>query len=209
MAFEIENLAAAFFVISLWSILFKETLLFRFAQRTYVGVSIGVTIATTLTTITNTAWTPLTKGDYSPTLAIILGIMMLARLVRRYDWLSRYPVAFITGTGLALMTRTAMQAQIIGQILPVITVKWITGDIYTTLGNIYSVVGLIGGITFFIFATERLPARAKRSLEYLRQIGRYALVMMLGTYFANIVIGRSSNMLERLLFLLQTFGIVR
>ena len=208
MAFEINNLVAAFFVIALWSILYKDTKLYRFAERTFVGITIGITIVSAYTTIKNNAFIPLTQGVYIVLIPIILGVLMLTRFSKKNAWLSRYPLVIVIGLGIALWTRTAIEGNIISNIKPILTTPIITPLFDKTLGNIYSWIGLVGGLFYFLFATTGLPSSTKKGAEYLNTIGRYIIMIMLGTSFANTLLGRSSMMLERVLFLLRTFGIV-
>lgn len=208
MAWETAALVAAFFVIALWSILFKDTIVYRFAERTFVGVTLGVTITMAILAIRNGALTPITNGNYIPIIAVIFGLAMLTRLSKKYGWISRYPVALMTGTGLALMTRTSIQAQILSQVAPLVTTPFIGATWDVSFGNIFAWVGFIGGMSYFLFATPGLPVTIQKNIGYLNRFGRYVIMMMLGTYFANILLGRSSMMLERVYFILQTLGLV-
>lgn len=210
MAFEIANLVAVFFIMGLWSILFKDTIYFRFTERTFVGVSVGIIITQAIKTIITTSLIPITAGDYSTIGSIVLGMLLLTKIAgKKYDWLSRYPTAILIGAGLAVSVRVTVESEILKHIIPVITNPLITDKLHITLGNIYLLVGLITGISFFVFTTEGLPTRGKQIIGYSRTIGRGVLMLYLGSLFANTLLGRSSMFLDRIHFILRTLGIIR
>ena len=200
-------LIQAFWVIGILSSLFKYIVLYKFCEHTFIAVSVGIVVTMAVQTIRNNALAPLIAGDVFLLIPILLGLIVITRISRKYGYLSRISMATMIGATMGSTIRVTVQNNIIGQILPIIKDPIITSDILTTLNNSFVWVGMICGFTYFLFTTKNLPRAAKRPYEIMSQIGRYVIIAMIGASFANTALGRQSVFLERIHFLLQVFGL--
>jgi hypothetical protein len=208
MALDLVTLVSAFFVICILSIAFRDNILYKFAERTFVGLMLGITITTSITVVINNGINPILKGQYFPIVAIILGLLLLTRLTPKQAWLGRYPIALITGLGLALWARSAVEANILQSIRPLMNSSLITTDVPRTAGMLFAWIGTIGGLSYFVFATGGMPKPLKPINDVLSRLGRYALMMYMGVAYAMTLMGRETLLLDRVLFLLRAFGLV-
>ena len=199
----------AFLVIGIFSFVFKYNVFYRFCESTFIGVSVGIAITMAIDSLKKNAITPIINGNYIYILAIILGFLIFPRLSRQYGYLSRISIAVMIGATMGAGIRLQMESQILGQIKPVLTQSLITGDIVLTISRIFMWVGMIGGLTYFLFATTAVPEALRKPFDILSKFGRYVILAMLGSSYANVVLGRSSMFIERIYFILQAFGIVK
>ena len=99
--------AAATFAI--YSFLYKDNPFFRAAENLFVGLGLGITVYFTWFNFFKPevydrfivpAFTPglaIYRRDYWLLIPCALGLMMLTRISPRYNWISRWPVAFLVG----------------------------------------------------------------------------------------------------------------
>lgn len=123
--FWFADLIAVFMTIAAMSFFFKRTIFFRVAEITFVGVATGWMLALAVRNINDIAIRNLTV---TPTLIIpiILGIAFYTRLTRRFYWVSRFPVAVLVGSGIAVAVYGEISSNLIRQIA--VTMAPITTD---------------------------------------------------------------------------------
>ena len=99
-------IVAAGLTLALYSFLYKDNPLFKFAEHVFVGVAaayvFGQTWYPTIYGELIAEWTDSGEGEtpnwwlLAPT---VLGLLMLTRFSLRFGWLSRYAFAFFVGSG--------------------------------------------------------------------------------------------------------------
>ena len=208
MAWDLVTMMSALLVIFVMSIAFRDNILYKFAERTVVGLGIGIIVTNGVITIMNNAITPISKGQWLPIVAVVLGLMLLAKFIPGQIWITKYPLSLILGLGLALFVRSSIEANILGSIRPLMNTPIIGSNIWETLGNTYAFVGLIGGLTYFVFADRGIPKPLTPLFKDVGKIGRYVLMMYMGVSYAVVLLGRETLLLERVLFILRAFQIV-
>ena len=135
---------SALLTLFVFSFLYRDNPLYKFAEHLFVGVSAGYYMVLNFwTVIVTNLWDPLvtmvTKhqapfsaslGDYRIWLVVpgIFGIMMFARLLGRVGWLSRWPLAVIIGVYAGLKTTGFAQGDLVAQVQaslqPLLTGHW-------------------------------------------------------------------------------------
>jgi len=209
MAWEIANLIAAFFVIALWSILYRDNIVYRFAEHTFVGVSIGVALVSGYRAILNGSVLPVLNGTrILAIIPLIAGIVMLFRLSYTYRWVSRYSVAVLVAVGLALWGRTSIEGQIISSLKTMLSTPLISADPLQTFTNLFLWLGLLFGTFFFLFATNVVTKRLGKAAGYISTMGRCVMMITFGGHFAATLLSMESKVIERVLFILKTVGMV-
>jgi hypothetical protein len=189
MTTNIGTWVGAICVLAMFSFLIKENKVFRTFQHLYVGVAAGYGIVFQFNSIRNVAWDPLTKkGEMLWIVPIILGLLLFTRYVRGYQWISRWPLAFLMGLGAGLSMK-AIESDFVRQVqASLITL--------TTLNNIIIVVGTVTALAYFYFTL-----RPSAVLGGASKIGRYVLMMTFGAAFGNAVMGRISLLIGQMQFL--------
>ena len=116
-------LLAGFLTLSIYSFLFKENPLYRFAEHLYVGVSAGYLVARAVNDVLyKKIWDVLVTPDAGVVqdwwmlIPTILGFMMILKLVPRVSWVSRWAIALVVGGTIGLVMTTRFKADVIQQI---------------------------------------------------------------------------------------------
>ncbi len=199
---------AALAVIWIYSFVFKDNLLYRFAEHMYVGTAAGYSIGLALDSLNRTAFIPLSKGISYLYLIIpiILGLLFFFKYSKKYYWVARYGVGLNMAVGTALALRTAPMANIIQQINATILPLW-TANPLTTLNNWLLVLITIGGLTYFIFTifpkAEGKPSTLGTVYKIFFTIGIYGMMVGFGALFANTIMTRVGFIISIILLYLQ------
>ena len=102
----ISTTIAAALTLCVFSFLYKDNPFYRFAEHLVVGISAGYWVALMYTrVILPNLWQRLADGKWWYVLPLLLGLMMWTRLVKRWSWISRYPIALYLGVGAGAAAR--------------------------------------------------------------------------------------------------------
>jgi len=192
-----------FFTLAIFSMIFKDNPIYRFAEHLFVGLAAGHAIVMGVNTLRNTAWNPaVQQGKAVMFVPLILGLLLYTRYFKSVAWLSRYPVVLMLVVGSALGMRGAVQAQFLDQIVA-------TFKALTSLDAVIILVGVIGTLTFFFF-TGSYTRLLKGPLAWLPQIGRTTMMIAFGASFGNAVMGRMVLLIARVKFLMADWlGLIK
>ena len=162
----------------------KPNPLRSWAEFSYLGAGTGVSVVISLWYIWTTAILNIQAGDVILIASIILGLMMLFRVHPEYSYISRLPLAFTVGVGLALSLRTIIFTSFLIQINATITKLW-TGVPIEFLYRLTIAVSVITILTFFLYTTE-----VTGPLLLSSKIGEYLMYIGFGAIFAQTFMGR-------------------
>jgi len=190
---------AALFTLMIYSILYKENVLYRFAEHTAIGTGVGYTAITTLKALRGSLWIPLTNGNLLLIIPLIIGIMMYFRFIQKYSWVSLWSTAVLTGLGIGLALYGAIHAQFIQQIEATI-VPLFTGQ--NTFDNLITLVTTVFVLYYFLFTVNFKSESLRKGSENIRTMARYFLMIALGTTFAGATMTWIVNIIMRVQFLL-------
>lgn len=198
MSTDIGVWIAAIATIGLVSFLFKENPLYRIIENMYVGISAGYALTVGYTNIMNLAVTPMLGGKYSLLIPIALGILLYARYIKRYAWVSKIPLGLIMGIGTGLAIRGLILSQVVNQIkacfIPL-----------NSFDNIFMVLGTLIVLFYFFFAIEH-----KGTAGSVAKVGRWVMMIGFGASFAGTATGRISLFIGRLQYLLGNWlGVIK
>lgn len=192
MSFELGIWLAALGTLACYSFLYKENFAFRIAEHLFVGLGAGYAITMGWNSIKNNSLTPLIeKGDFIQIIPLALGALLFTRFLPGSNkWLARIPMGFLVGMGVGLSARGAIMAELVNQIRATIIPL-------NSVNNIIVVVGTIGVLSYFFFASTftKIPG-----LKYSAAIGRFVMMIAFGAAFGNGVMGRTSLLISRLQF---------
>ena len=212
---------AAALTLCIFSFLYKDNPLYKFAEHLFVGVSAGYYIVLNFWTV---IWpnliVPLGKaaqglgvdpehkgpfaaelGDYRAWLVIpgVLGVLLFARLLGRIGWVSRWPLAVIIGVYAGIKTTGFAQGDLVAQVQA--SLQPILGRTpWETVNAVLFTIGLIASLLFFFFSREHRGA-----LGVASKIGAYFLMIGFGAGYGYTVMSRISLLIGRFQFLLENW----
>lgn len=190
---------AAFFTIAATSYAFRDNIVFKFAENTFIGIAAGHAIVMGVKNIRDYGWTHIMNGEIIYVVVFVLGIMLYARFSDQYYWLYRYPIAFLVGNGVGISIRAAIHSDFIVQVRATAS-PLIASDALGTINALITFVGCITAMSHFIFTQEKMN---EGSLAILPRIGRSLMLLAFGASFGNTVMSRFGMYQGRIIFLLR------
>lgn len=204
--------------LAILSFLWSDNPVYKFAEHAFVGISAGYGVVL----VWHQAVLPLllykmlphlsggaeAAANYWVLVPGLLGLLMLSRFLPRYDWLSRWPIAFVVGVTAGASIPATVQANLLeqlhGTLQPLTTVhdlfvaKTVTGaGIWAAFNALLLVVGVICTLSYFYFSHEHRGA-----LGWTSRAGIWFLMVAFGAGFGNTVMARISLLIGRVQFLL-------
>jgi hypothetical protein len=215
---------AALLTLFIFSFLYKDNPLYKFAEHVFVGVSAGYYIVLNFwTVVVPNLYDPLvrsfagrdpltgaavvqpggpfsaTLGDYRGFLVLpgILGVLLFSRMIPRIEWLSRWSLAVIIGTYVGIKTTGFAQADLVAQVQGSLRSLW-TGSLGTSVNAVLFTIGLVTSLLFFFYSREH-----KGTLGVLARTGIVFLMVSFGAGYGYTVMARLSLLIGRFQFLLE------
>ncbi len=201
---------AAFLTLAIYSFLYADNPVYKFAEHLFVGVSAGYGVVITVTTnvipdLINPLFFPEKADLQSPHwLAIVpglLGLMMFSRFIPKIDWLARWPIAFVLGISCGMDIPTKIQARLLkqmnGTMQPLIPIHDHHVQLMQGFDSIILFVGVLCVLSYFFFSLEH-----KGVLKASSRAGIWFLMIAFGAGFGNTVMARVSLLIGRVQFLL-------
>ena len=182
--------------------LYKENVTYRFAEYTYVGIALAITVITNFIYVVRVAINPLLAGEILMIVPLVLGCLMFTMLIPEYRWLSRYPIALLVGAGFGLGIRGTIGPNLQDAIISTITAPT-EGGAMAWFNFAYIAVGLICSIMYFLLTIEQTGV-----LKAPTRIGRLFIMVGLGGYFGNTVLFRFTMLTGRAQFFLQVLKLI-
>ena len=194
---------AAGITLSLYSFLYKDNPLFKFAENLYVGVAAAYTLTQVwYTVLLADVVTPLSELDSESMSNLwlivpsLLGLFMLTQLSSaKFSWLSRIAFAFVVGLGAGLAIPRTIAANVLAQLEPSmrpITATWEGLDLFIIL------VGVVTVLVYFFYSVEHTGPVGVAS-----KIGIWFLMISFGASFGYTIMARLSLLIGRVGFLLE------
>ena len=180
MSTNVGDWLAALSILALYSFLYKENPVYRFAEHLFVGISAGHAIAMAYGNVRDVAVKPMFDGRWVLAFPCLLGILLFARFSKKNSWLARYPVALITGIGTGMALRGIPSSQILAQL----------NGIFIPLTNISNIIlffGVIGALVYFLFTKEH-----KGIVGGFASVGKWIMMVSFGATFGTTVFERLS-----------------
>jgi len=205
---------AAILTLAIYSFLYKDNPIYRFAESLLIGLSVGFLLVTAFdTTIIPKALAPVgsafsevfLEGNFGhfglifwALIPVALGLLMFARFVPKYGWVSRIALALYIGFGAGASIPANMQSYILRQIEATIR-PFLSIDSFGALVNaLVILIGLISTLFYFFFSKAHTGAFGK-----VTKLGTYFLMIFFGATFGYTVMARISLLIGRLTFLLR------
>jgi hypothetical protein len=202
---------AAFMTLAIYSFLYKDNPVYKFAEHLFVGTSAGYAVGLTWNeVIIRLIYHPLFKPaavnllapHYVVIVPTLLGIMMFFRFSRRYGWMARWPICVVMGYGAGIAIPGAVQdilKQTHSTMVPIApyaaethTFGWWAG-----ISGLIMVVAVITTLCYFYFSKEH-----RGPFGVAGRIGIYFLMIAFGAGFGNTVMARISLLIGRTQFMI-------
>ena len=190
---------AVLLTLSIFSYLYGDNPFYKAAEHIFVGVSAGYIFTITFW---DTIW-PNLFGRLFPTIVqagfdfdasyifpLILGVFMLFRLSKKYDWLSRISIAYIVGMMAGLKFYVFLNSNLLTQIKS--SAINLSGSYLSIINEFIVLIGVISGLVYFFFSKEHRGVVGRVS-----RIGVYFLMIKFGASFGFAVMGRISLLIGR------------
>ncbi len=198
---------AALLTLFIFSFLYRDNILYRFAEHLFVGVSAGYLVALTWhNQIRPNLIEPLfIQGNLLYIIPLLFALCYFTRFIPRFNHLIRLPIAFVLGWGSGVAIPAYFQRDILGQTRGTLLVrdafaKWDTG-----LWAVIILVGVISTLVYFFFSRER-----KGIIKPVANLGIIFIMLGFGASFGYTVMARISLLIGRLQFLLgEWLGVIR
>ncbi|MBT3602418.1 MAG: hypothetical protein HOE48_13625 [Candidatus Latescibacteria bacterium] len=191
--------------LSLYSFLYKDNPLFKFAENLYVGVAAAYTLAQVwypiiLVDVLNPLFDLNNQigGNYDWRLIIpaFLGLGILTQLGSdKINWISRISFAFVVGLGAGLSIPRNIASNILAQMEP--SMQPITADV-AGLNLLLILIGVVTVLIYFFYSVEHTGPVGVAS-----KIGVWFLMVSFGASFGYTIMARLSLLIGRVGFLLE------
>ena len=195
---------AGLLTLAMYSFLYKDNPVYKFAEHLYLGISVGFYINVTWwQSMKPLLFDPLMHDfGYNAMLLIpgILGITMFFRFSRSLAWVSRYALAYYVAAGAGMAIPAIMQASILRQLDSTFVPLWGAGTtgFVPVLSAILVFIGVLSVLVYFFFSMEHKGVVGKVS-----QVGIWFLMITFGASFGYTVMARISLLIGRMQFLLE------
>lgn len=220
---------ASFLTLAVFSFLYRDNPIYKIAEHIYVGIAAGYylyqafhgTILPNLFQHVLEGAHRIAAGDASGWDAqwrwgaLVLGMLMLSRLVPKWSWISRWPMALIVGAFAALNLVGFAKANLIDQLnatfLPLYStdkLPWLPfasvngtwrlsepGDA-SVFNHFVFVSGVICVLVYFLFSESQRGRFSK-----LQSLGMAFIMVTFGATYGSIVLARISLLIGRVQFL--------
>ncbi len=191
---------AAGLTLFIYSFLYKDNPFFKLGEHLYVGVSVGYTLVRIhYDVMIKTLYIPVVQeGKWWLLIPAFLGVLILARLVPRFAWLSRIAFAVIVGFGAGIAIPRVISSfilqQIQGTLKPLVTVTDQGIRLFTlqNLNTLLILVGVVSVLLYFFFSIEHRGIVGAAS-----RVGVYFLMISFGASFGYTVMARMSLLIGR------------
>lgn len=198
---------SALLTLFIFSFLFRDNILYQFAEHLFVGISAGYLIAITWhNQMLPNLFEPLfLQGQFLYIIPLLFGLCYFARFIPKIGYLVRLPIAFMLGWGSGAIIPAIFQRDILRQTQGTLLVKDAFANWDTGLWAVIILIGVLSVLIYFFFSKER-----KGILKPTANLGIIFLMLGFGASFGYTVMSRISLLIGRFQFLLGDWlGIIR
>ena len=198
---------AATCTLAIYSILYRENVVFRLFEHIFIGLAAGYSLYTVVTQVLQPKWfTPLfVEGKWYWIFASLMGTMFYSVYSKRWSWMNRLAAGVFMGLSAGL-TIVGFVTGLAPQMMYSFKPLWQRTPPYLLFNSIVFFITVITVMSYFFFSFEQRHPVVKGSAR----LGRWLLMVAFGAIFGNTVMGRMSLLIDRLQFLLlqwlQVFG---
>ena len=200
---QIGVIVSSIMIVSQLSLIAGDNFFFRWSTRVVIGFSVMHALIWGLYWSNRYAIEPIMKGELIWIIPLILGLMSLFVIWRRYAWVASFPIAIMIGVGTGLSMRALITTEILSNIAAVMkeSALILVGPPVTQLGYLIRVIFTITGVIYLLFTVGHRGPLSK-PIAILREVGKYAFLSYLGLSVGNAIMqhsGLATSAISRLL----------
>jgi hypothetical protein len=196
--------------LALYSVLYRENPVYRFAEHVFLGLATGMGLYVTWKTVLYPNWyKELAAGHWAWMLALVAGGMYYTIYSKRLAWMSRLIMMVMMGLTAGLTFRAffgTYMSQIGASFKPLVVLKTLPdgsidpgATLFASFTNILFLVCLLSVMSYFFFSFEQKGRAIQRSAA----LGRWLMMIAFGAMFGSTVMARMSLFIGRLDFLFR------
>ena len=184
MSTDIGVWISALSTIAVFTFLFKDNPVYQAIEQSFVGLAAGYGLVLGFDNLLIKVFQPASEGKFLFLLPFCVGMLLFTRYVPKYSYLSRYPIAIMTGVGTGLTVRGAVVSDILRQVsAAIVPIK--------SLNGLIVILGTIGVISYFFFTVKG------KGPKMIGVVGEWVMLAAFGASFGNAVAGRISQLIGR------------
>jgi len=192
------------------SFLYKDNPFYKLAENIFVGVTLGYSVVGAIWKTIYPEWVvPLFSSDVGIwrkgflLIPGVLGILALARIIPKLNWLSRPAFAFVMGWGAGVAIPTAVDAFVLKHTSKTVSAilpggEFTFGAVFTAFSNLLIVVIVLCVLVYFFFSIEH-----RGPIRVASRLGVLFLMVAFGIAYGNTVMGRMALLYNRFFELKQ------
>lgn len=190
----------AFFTLALFSFLYKDNPVYRFAEHIFAGLTAGYQVGLIWeTVILQKLWDPFVQShEWWLFVPGILGFLMFARFFPKISWMSRVSLACVMGVTAGVFLTTQLHGLVLPQMQSTMTSLAGGAGIGQLFLAIVVVVGVVSTLIYFYFSHPHTGA-----LGVTAKVGIWFIMISFGAHFGYTVMGRVSLLIGRVQFLIE------
>jgi len=192
---------AALLSLAIFSYLYKENPVFRFAEHLFTGLSVGYYIVLYYNNYAIPYLViPLSEHRWITIIPMALGMMYLFRFIPKLNYLILIPIAISLGFGSGMSIPLTIEADVLKQVQGTMINTSMFQNIWDPhnglIVGIMVLIGVISSITYFYFSREH-----KGALKVTANLGIWFVMIGFGATFGYTVMARVSLLIARMQFL--------
>ncbi len=193
----------AYLILSLFSFLYRDNRFYRLSEHIFAGLSAGYYVGLIWqTVIIQQLVNPMIdNGDWWLVFPGLLGVLMFARLIPKWTWVSRVSLAFVIGNTAGIYLISSLHGLILPQMLSTMNAFNGNGSFSAILLALVVIVGVISTLIYFYFSKEH-----KGILGATAKVGIWFIMIAFGAHFGYTVMARVSLLIGRAQFLYYDWG---
>jgi len=186
---------AAICTLAVYSLLYRENVVFRFFEHVLIGLGTGYGAYYVITTVLQPRWYDPTfhGGAWYGIFALLTSALFYTIYSRRYAWMARLGMGIMIGAGAGLGL-----VGFVTEIMPQLSASM---KPLNTVNNAIFLLTMLAVMSYFFFSRAH-----GKGLAISSRVGRYLLMVAFGAIFGNTVMARMSLFIDRLEFLLLGWG---
>lgn len=194
-----QDWVAAITTIGLWSWLIdRENPYFDMIQYLFIGLAFAYDIGINYADYLRPNLVKIGQGQWTLIIPIILGLLVYARYFKQIDYLGSWGLSFLVGYGAGYVL-AFQPAVFLGQVSASFYKLWgVNGAVAAK--DWITLLLLLCGIVYFFFTVKK-----ERFVGGVSQVGRYAIMLALGTGFGSTILFRWSLLFGRVYFIFHTW----
>ena len=175
---------------------------FRLAVHAFIGISAGYVAAVVITqVVANKIVLPLVSGtpDSLPAgIALVLGVVLLAKISQGTEWIARPIVAFLVGTGAAAAVAGALLGTLYPQSLASINAFGPTQNLFVAAFVLLGTVATLAYFQFTVFGKSAPGGRRGWLMTAIAFVGQIFIAITLGALFAGAFSAALTALVDRI-----------